>query len=157
MNIITYSKAELERHIQQSTISHYYQHTPAGLLKLFATELGIFKVIFVDEKEAAASPTSLQTQTPTTLLLAGTPFQLKVWQTALQIPAGKTVSYQMLAQLIGAPKAYRAVANAMRLNPIAYFVPCHRVLRATGDICGYNWGVERKIKLLETEKERFYV
>lgn len=81
----------------------------------------------------------------------GTPFQHQVWSALRQIPAGKTVSYQVLAERIGAPRAVRAVAGACAANPIAVLIPCHRVLRSDGGMSGYRWGVERKRALLEAE------
>ncbi len=81
----------------------------------------------------------------------GTPFQQQVWSALRQIPAGKTVSYQVLAERIGSPRAVRAVAGACAANPIAVLIPCHRVLRSDGGLSGYRWGVERKRALLEAE------
>lgn len=83
--------------------------------------------------------------------IEGTPFQKLVWQATMQIPAGKTVSYQQLAAKIGHPKAFRAVANALGKNKIAYFIPCHRVIRKNGELGGYYWGIDVKKKLLQAE------
>lgn len=83
--------------------------------------------------------------------LHGTEFQERVWQALRQIPAGQTVSYTQLAEMIGAPKAARAVAGACAANKVAVLVPCHRVLRSDGKLSGYRWGVERKRALLERE------
>lgn len=85
--------------------------------------------------------------------LRGTVFQERVWQALLQIPFGKTVSYTELAQMIGAPKSIRAVAQACGANKIAVAVPCHRVVRNDGGLSGYRWGVERKRDLLERERQ----
>lgn len=82
----------------------------------------------------------------------GTLFQQKVWQVLRQIPPGQTVSYAELAQLIGKPKAARAVAGACAANPVAIVVPCHRVVRNDGGLSGYRWGIERKRSLLNKEK-----
>jgi AraC family transcriptional regulator of adaptative response/methylated-DNA-[protein]-cysteine methyltransferase len=82
----------------------------------------------------------------------GTAFQHKVWRALTQIPAGKTVTYSDLAAHLGAPKAVRAVASACAANKLAIVIPCHRVVRSDGTLSGYRWGVERKRKLLERER-----
>ena len=85
------------------------------------------------------------------LLLRGTNFQLKVWQALLKIPEGSLVSYQQLAEQLGSPAASRAIGNAVGRNPVAYLIPCHRVLRSNGELGGYRWGTERKKALLGRE------
>lgn len=86
------------------------------------------------------------------LLLKGTPFQKAVWEALLTIPFGTTVSYAEVAQTIGKPTAIRATASAVASNPVAFIVPCHRVIRKSGAIHQYRWGKERKQKLLAWEK-----
>lgn len=81
----------------------------------------------------------------------GTAFQERVWQALREIPVGSTASYADIAQLIGAPKAVRAVAQACGANSLAVAIPCHRVVRSDGNLSGYRWGVERKRQLLERE------
>ena len=94
---------------------------------------------------------SLQTfKTP--LKFNGTPFQNQVWEKLQQIPFGQTCSYQDIAQAIGKPTAFRAVALANRANPFAIIVPCHRVIKANGDLCGYNGGIEIKKWLLDHDQ-----
>jgi AraC family transcriptional regulator of adaptative response/methylated-DNA-[protein]-cysteine methyltransferase len=88
------------------------------------------------------------------LLLMGTNFQIKVWQALLKIPAGKVVSYQDLGKAIGAPTANRAVGAAVGRNPIAYLIPCHRVIRKSGLLGGYHWGEPRKQAILGREAAR---
>ncbi|MBK5412522.1 bifunctional DNA-binding transcriptional regulator/O6-methylguanine-DNA methyltransferase Ada [Pseudomonas sp. TH34] len=83
--------------------------------------------------------------------LRGTAFQERVWQALREIPVGCTASYAEIAQRIGAPTAYRAVAQACGANSLAVAIPCHRVVRADGNLSGYRWGVERKRQLLERE------
>ncbi|MCD8349399.1 MAG: methylated-DNA--[protein]-cysteine S-methyltransferase [Planctomycetaceae bacterium] len=89
-------------------------------------------------------------QTP--LALNGTAFQTKVWEALIQVPYGETVSYADLAQQIGKPAAFRAVAQANAQNPINIIVPCHRIINADGGSGGYNAGLDRKRWLLEFER-----
>ena len=83
--------------------------------------------------------------------IRGTVFQEKVWRALTEIPSGKTLSYTQLAQSLGQPNAARAVARACASNRLAVLVPCHRVIRESGDLAGYKWGLERKQQLLEQE------
>lgn len=83
--------------------------------------------------------------------LVGTNFQLDVWNALTTIPSGQTRTYKDIAKQIGRPKSVRAVANAIGHNPIAVLVPCHRVIRADGNIGGYRWGTDIKKKLLARE------
>jgi len=82
----------------------------------------------------------------------GTAFQQRVWQVLRGIPAGRTVSYAELAELVGSPKGARAVAGACAANALAVAIPCHRVVRNDGAISGYRWGVDRKAALLDRER-----
>ena len=88
---------------------------------------------------------------PLSLLVKGTNFQIQVWRALLQIPLGSLTTYQAIAQLIERPTAARAVGNAVGSNPIAYLSPCHRVIRESGEMGGYHWGLERKSALLGWE------
>jgi len=81
----------------------------------------------------------------------GTEFQKQVWSALRAIPFGKTRTYADIATQIGRPRAVRAVAQACANNPIALVVPCHRVIRSSGELSGYRWGVAVKQALLETE------
>lgn len=83
--------------------------------------------------------------------LRGTAFQVKVWQALLQLERGQVISYQQLAQRIGAPQAQRAVGTALAANTIGVLVPCHRVVRAGGQVGNYRWGAARKQALLSWE------
>ncbi|GHN00756.1 methylated-DNA--protein-cysteine methyltransferase [Cytophagales bacterium WSM2-2] len=83
--------------------------------------------------------------------LRGSEFQVKVWSELLNIPFGKTISYQELAIRIGDIKSIRAVGLANGQNPVAIAVPCHRVIGKSGDLVGYGGGLERKVWLLEHE------
>ena len=86
------------------------------------------------------------------LLMAGTDFQKSVWQTLLTIPFGMTVSYLDIANQIGNPRGVRAVAQAIGSNPLAIFVPCHRVMGSNGSLTGFAGGLDAKRFLLELEK-----
>jgi len=90
-------------------------------------------------------------QAPLQVMLKGTNFQIKVWEALLRIPEGTVVSYGALAETIGHPGAHRAVGTAVGQNPIAYLIPCHRVLRNSGEIGGYRWGTARKRAILAME------
>jgi AraC family transcriptional regulator of adaptative response/methylated-DNA-[protein]-cysteine methyltransferase len=83
--------------------------------------------------------------------LQGTAFQALVWEELRRIPAGETRSYSEIARAIGRPRAVRAVARACATNPVALFVPCHRVVGSDGALTGYRWGVQRKKALLAIE------
>lgn len=83
--------------------------------------------------------------------IQGTVFQERVWNALRLVPPGSTVSYADIADLIGSPKAVRAVAQACAANRLAVAVPCHRVVRSDGKLSGYRWGVERKRTLLLRE------
>lgn len=86
------------------------------------------------------------------LLFAGTDFQKDVWDALLTIPFGKTVSYREIADMIGKPKAVRAVANANGANSISIFAPCHRVIGSDHTLTGYGGGLPTKEYLLKLEK-----
>ena len=88
---------------------------------------------------------------PLKLLLNGTRFQIQVWRALLEIPQGALTSYEALATRIGNPRAVRAVGTANGANPISYLVPCHRVIRKTGALGGYHWGLGRKLAILSHE------
>ena len=88
------------------------------------------------------------------LYVKGTNFQIKVWEALLKIPQGAVVSYEDIAASIGKPKAVRAVANAVAHNPVAFLIPCHRVIRKTGALGGYHWGSEKKIAILLWESKK---
>lgn len=88
------------------------------------------------------------------LHLQGTPFQLKVWEALLRIPEGYLTSYSSLAQQIGQPTASRAVGTAIGSNPVAFLIPCHRVIKSVGGIGEYRWGSERKMAIIGWEAAR---
>jgi AraC family transcriptional regulator, regulatory protein of adaptative response / methylated-DNA-[protein]-cysteine methyltransferase len=88
---------------------------------------------------------------PLRLWVAGTAFQLRVWRALLAVPGGALTTYRRLAGAIEQPAAARAVGTAVGANPIALFIPCHRVIRETGAVGGYRWGTGRKRTLIACE------
>jgi AraC family transcriptional regulator of adaptative response/methylated-DNA-[protein]-cysteine methyltransferase len=151
--------------------------TPFGAALVGWTPRGLCYLAFL-EGDAAARQTELQTCWPAAeyrrddaqaqqwmdrvftripqpgtlhLVLRGTNFQLKVWEALLRVEPARVVSYSQLAQLAGAPKAQRAVGSALAANTIAYLIPCHRVIRETGEVGHYRWGPERKAAMLAWE------
>lgn len=88
---------------------------------------------------------------PLGLLVRGTNFQVKVWRALLQIPVGTVATYEDIASAIGQPSAVRAVGTAIGRNPVAFLIPCHRVIRTTGALGGYRWGLPRKRAMLAWE------
>ncbi|MDA7951883.1 MAG: methylated-DNA--[protein]-cysteine S-methyltransferase [Pirellulaceae bacterium] len=85
------------------------------------------------------------------LHLAGTPFQLKVWESLLKIPVGRLSTYGDIAQSIDKPKASRAVGTAIGSNPVAFLIPCHRVIQNSGKTGGYMWGPDKKTAIIGWE------
>jgi AraC family transcriptional regulator of adaptative response/methylated-DNA-[protein]-cysteine methyltransferase len=155
--------------------------SPYGLCFIAANHRGICKIAFFDEQETEANllaelqaewaaaelirddpraaslyasafaAKSDSAEEPITLLLKGTEFQMKVWEALLTIPSGEVCSYQQLAESMGSPSSTRAVASAIARNNIAYLIPCHRVIRGTGEFSQYRWGAERKQAMLLQE------
>lgn len=154
--------------------------TPFGPIFVAASSRGITRLAFVDGDGAAAAALLGERETwprasfhedpglaagigatlfrpekagPAPLRLAprGTNFQVKVWQALLAIPPGAVATYSAIAQAIGAPRAARAVGGACGANPIALLIPCHRVLRESGALGGYAFGLSRKRALIAWE------
>ncbi|MCL4361771.1 methylated-DNA--[protein]-cysteine S-methyltransferase [Candidatus Dependentiae bacterium] len=141
---------EAKSYLQNNKIFYSYYQTAAGKILVLSADKGIFKATFDDhELEKYKNAIFVKNLDTSKILLIGTDFQTKVWKSLLQIST-KSISYQELANKIGQPKSYRAVANALGQNNIAYFIPCHKVVRKNGELGGYKWGIEKKIKLLET-------
>ncbi|MGC4122920.1 MAG: methylated-DNA--[protein]-cysteine S-methyltransferase [Myxococcales bacterium] len=88
---------------------------------------------------------------PLTLHLVGTNFQLRVWEALLRVPFGAATSYEALGERAGVGRSARAVGSAVGANAVAYVIPCHRVLRASGALGGYRWGLDRKRAILAWE------
>ena len=159
------------------TIRYTHTHSPFGNILIATTGKGICHLAFASDPETGLA--ELTKRFPNAQLeqgedlhqlsamsffrrdwnnaqkvklhLKGTDFQLKVWQALLQIPSGKLSTYGTLAAQIGNPKASRAVGTAIGDNPVAFIIPCHRVIQSGGQPGGYHWGVSRKNAMIGWE------
>lgn len=164
------------------TIEWGFAESPFGLCSLGWNGRGVCHLAFHEPGDATTTPAELRTNWPNAMLtrndresrrlaktifshepqsttalkafVRATSFQLKVWRALLQIPEGCVANYGSIAAGIGDPKAARAVGTACGSNSIAYLIPCHRVIRETGVVQGYRWGVVRKRALLAREFAR---
>ncbi|MBI2309255.1 MAG: bifunctional helix-turn-helix domain-containing protein/methylated-DNA--[protein]-cysteine S-methyltransferase [Rhodocyclales bacterium] len=163
------------------TLRFGFAGTPLGSIICGLTPRGVCHLQFVDAGDEAAAEAALRAEwpravctrdddavaaiarqlfaplagdRPIALLLRGTNFQIKVWEALLRVPAGCAVSYGDLAGMADMPRAQRAVGTAIARNRIAVLVPCHRVIRESGEIGQYSWGSERKSALLAYESAR---
>ena len=136
-----------------------YRHTIKTILKRIETHTGL---LFTEKEHPVFQVLELQInqyfvgeskEFDIPLHLAGTPFQIKVWQGLLQIPYGQTRSYEQQSIFLGNEKAIRAVAGANGENGIAIIVPCHRVIGKNGSLTGYGGGLPKKKWLLEHERK----
>lgn len=151
--------------------------TPLGPVAVGVTDRGVCLLRFVDAGDHAGAVDAVRAEWPAAevvvdavatapavaaafgpggsgpvrLGLAGTNLQLKVWEALLTIPEGHVTTYGDLARAVGHPTAVRAVASAVGANPVAVLIPCHRVIRSTGALAGYRWGLDRKRILLARE------
>jgi AraC family transcriptional regulator of adaptative response/methylated-DNA-[protein]-cysteine methyltransferase len=98
----------------------------------------------VDELARQIFSDKIVSDKPLSLHVSGTNFQVMVWRALLQIPVAKVASYQQVAKLIKRPKAARAIGQAVGKNPVAFLIPCHRVIQQSGNLGGYHWGQTRK-------------
>jgi AraC family transcriptional regulator, regulatory protein of adaptative response / methylated-DNA-[protein]-cysteine methyltransferase len=128
---------------------------PGALLRANpqATE-PVVRRVFARSGNGVADTAPLGAGAPLPLLVRGTNFQVKVWEALLRVPEGAVVAYEALAGAVGAPGATRAVASAVARNPVAYLIPCHRVIRKTGAVVEYRWGSARKRAMLGWEAGR---
>lgn len=113
----------------------------------------------VSENSAGAAVTDVfspsgSAERPTRLLVRGTPFQVQVWRALLGIPWGSVCTYAEVARRVGRPQATRAVGSAIGANPIAWLIPCHRVICSHGQLGGYRWGLTTKKACLDFEKRK---
>jgi AraC family transcriptional regulator, regulatory protein of adaptative response / methylated-DNA-[protein]-cysteine methyltransferase len=162
------------------TIHFGFHPSPFGSALVMATPRGLAGLAFADpgkEREALADmkgrwtratyiedsahttaiakrifdPAQWQHEEPLRVVLIGTDFEVRVWDTLLKIPMGKLVTYSDIAGKIHAPKAARAVGAAVGKNPVSFVVPCHRVVGKSGELTGYHWGLTRKRAMLGWE------
>lgn len=161
-------------------IVHGFHPSPFGKALLMVTEHGLAGLAFADpgnEREALDDmmsrwpraayredtgatapfadrifdPNCWKEETPLRVVMIGTDFEIRVWETLLKIPLGRMTTYSDVAEHIGKPTAARAVGTAVGRNPISFVVPCHRVLGKSGGLCGYHWGLTRKQAILGWE------
>lgn len=161
-------------------IAYGFHSSPFGQVLIMATDKGLAGLGFADpgdEETALADmckrwpaahfhndpeatsgyarrvfdPDKWQEDQPLNIVMIGTDFEIRVWQTLLKIPMGKATTYSDVAASIGKPKASRAVGTAVGRNPISFVVPCHRVLAKGGKLGGYHWGLTRKRAILGWE------
>lgn len=158
-------------------INYHFAESPFGQLIVASTHKGICHLFFVTDKQQAIDnliarfpKASFKNTTDKLqqdalsffqkdwhqpdkikLHLSGTPFQLKVWESLLKVPMGALVTYGTIAKKIDNPSATRAVGTAIGSNPIAFLIPCHRVIQNTGRLGGYMWGETRKSAIIGWE------
>jgi AraC family transcriptional regulator of adaptative response/methylated-DNA-[protein]-cysteine methyltransferase len=159
------------------SINYSFAESPFGDLLVASTEKGICFMAFASEEKVALQ--DLQDHFPNAhfrqmtdliqqhalyifthdwkklqqvkLHLKGSPFQLKVWETLLRIPMGKLSTYRDIAEQVESPKAFRAIGSAVGDNPVAFLIPCHRVIRSSGITGEYHWGANRKMAMIGWE------
>ncbi|KUJ58354.1 bifunctional helix-turn-helix domain-containing protein/methylated-DNA--[protein]-cysteine S-methyltransferase [Chryseobacterium aquaticum] len=182
VNIEGMSPAEYKNGGKNLNINYSFSESPFGEIMTASTEKGVCYMVFAQNKENALRDlvnkfpnasffetkdefqinalsifhkdwTELNT---IKLHLKGTDFQLKVWESLLTIPLGKLSTYGKLAEKIGSAKASRAVGTAIGSNPVAFLIPCHRVIQSTGKIGGYMWGSDRKQMMIGWESSKVY-
>jgi len=182
VNIEGMSPAEYKNGGKNLKINYSFSKSPFGEIMTASTEKGVCYMAFAENKENALRdlvnkfPNASFFETKDEfqqnalsiftkdwselgtikLHLKGTDFQLKVWESLLTIPMGKLSTYGNLAKEIGSPKASRAVGTAIGSNPVAFLIPCHRVIQSTGKIGGYMWGSDRKKMMIGWESSKVY-
>ncbi|MEQ9442303.1 MAG: methylated-DNA--[protein]-cysteine S-methyltransferase [Cyclobacteriaceae bacterium] len=177
VNIEGMTPAEYKNGGQNLAINYSLAESPFGNVLVASTSKGICHLAFSDDEQQAFS--ELQRQFPNAtfqqkldmvqqdalfifthdwqklpqikLHLKGTKFQLKVWEALLQIPMGRFSTYGTIARQVGNAKASRAVGSAVGSNPVAFLIPCHRVIQASGQLGGYHWGPLRKTAMIGWE------
>ncbi len=180
INIEGMTPAEYRDGGKNLLINYSFAESPFGNIIVASTAKGICYMAFADDQSAAL--TALQGYFPNAgfsqvvdrvqqnalfiftqdwtklnkikLHLKGTDFQLKVWQTLLKIPMGQLNTYGNVAQQIAHPRASRAVGTAIGSNPVAFLIPCHRVIQSSGIIGNYMWGSNRKTAIIGWEGSR---
>src|SRR5690606_3830388 len=96
-------------------------------------------------------PAQWDPEQPVRLVMIGSQFEIKVWETLLKVPPGRAATYGEVARAVGRPNAARAIGRAVGRNPISFVVPCHRIVGSTGALTGYHWGIARKRAILGWE------
>jgi len=180
MNIEGMTPAEYKNGGKALSINYSFAESPFGNIIVASTPKGICYMAFADDREEAFS--KLHAQFPNAqynqmvdvaqqnalfifkkdwselskikLHLKGTSFQLKVWEALLNIPMGGLSTYSSIAKAINNPDASRAVGSAVGDNPVAFLIPCHRVIKSTGEIGQYHWGATRKTAMIGWEAAR---
>lgn len=171
VKIIPMCDAEFSDPANKLKINYGFYNSPFGKLIVGSTTKGVCYMAFeeneqlaVNEMESefehseltfqkddfqttAISVFELKESKPVLLNLRCTPFQLKVWNQLLETPFGKLTTYHQLAKELEMPTASRAVGTAIGRNPVAFIVPCHRVVQSTGEFGGYKWGEIRKVAI----------
>lgn len=156
-------------------VDYGFHDSPFGVALLLATSKGVCGLGFADEgndeqlladmkarwpkaqyrenrpRTAPLAQQVFERRGEVPLHLIGTPWQVKVWQALLEIPSGRFASYGSVAQAVGDPRAARAAGAAVGRNPLAWIIPCHRVLASDGSLHGYHWGLDRKRAMLAVE------
>lgn len=180
INIEGMTPLEYKNEGQNLIIKYTFFDTIFGNIIVAATEKGVCYIAFLETKHNAVTylkskfknaqyfeeesnfhlqvnsffQNNFNSKEKIKLHVKGTNFQLKVWETLLTIPLGNLNSYGDIATKIGTPKASRAVGSAIGDNPIAYLIPCHRVIQSTGIFGQYMWGAKRKIAIIGWEGAR---
>jgi AraC family transcriptional regulator of adaptative response/methylated-DNA-[protein]-cysteine methyltransferase len=180
INIEGMTPGEYKNGGESLTINYSYAESPFGNLLVASTSKGICYMAFADDKKKAMDelfklfPNAqfnllldmLQQQAlnifredwskmqQIKLHLKGTPFQIKVWQSLLKIPSGNLSTYGRIAASLKNPGAFRAVGSAIANNPVAFLIPCHRVIQSAGTIGEYHWGSDRKTAMIGWEAAR---
>jgi AraC family transcriptional regulator of adaptative response/methylated-DNA-[protein]-cysteine methyltransferase len=137
--------AELESHWPGATLVDDQRGTRSTVQQVFAAWNG------GRWHPDAGNSSGDVTPTPLSVLVRGTNFQVRVWKALLRIPPGSVATYEDVASALGRSGATRAVGSAIGRNPVAYLIPCHRVIRKTGSFGEYHWGSARKVALLMCE------
>lgn len=113
---------------------------------------------YVEDREATGpyarrifDPATWRPDQPLRVVMIGSDFEVRIWETLLKLPVGKATTYSDIASHIGRPTAARAVGTAVGRNPVSFVIPCHRVLGKSGSLCGYHWGLTRKRAILGWE------
>ena len=141
-------------------VSFHPQHSPISDMQLIATRLKLSSEHVLVECQEKVNELChnmfMPSFNPKSLLIAltGSDFQIKVWQMLSHLPYAKLTSYGLLAAAVGQPRASRAVGTALANNSVAWFIPCHRVIRNDGKLGGYYWGMEYKKKMLQWEQQQ---